>query len=83
MVPFPIIFRTCLFLISDFGIFRLFIRSLYKSKSKSLTARAGERKSLIAYITFLLVCGREIILPSLSMMCLKYSKSSFALFNLL
>ena len=39
------------------------------------------RKQLIIYTKFLSVFGGEIILPSLSMF-LKYSKSSFALFNL-
>ena len=44
--------------------------------------RLTVRKWLIIYTTFLSVFGGEIILPSLSVMFLKYSKSSFALFNL-
>ena len=40
------------------------------------------RKWLPIYTTFLSIFGGEIILPSLSTMFLKYSASSFALFNL-
>ena len=82
MLVFPIMFKICLFLITVFGIFRLFIKCLYKSKSKSFKVRLAVRKWLIIHITFLLVFGGEIILPSLSMMFLKYSKSNFAFFDL-
>ena len=44
--------------------------------------RPAIRKWLIICTTFLLVFGGEIILPSVSIIFLKYSKSNFAFFNL-
>ena len=60
-----------LFLIRDFGIFKVFIEYLYKSKLSSSMFWLMLRKVLAISIIFLSVFGGEIILPSSSIIFLK------------
>ena len=71
-----------LFFIRDFGMFKVFIKILYISKSSSLCMGAlTVRKILLTSRKFLLILGGKIMLPFSSIIFLKYSKSSFTLFN--
>ena len=82
MLSFPIIFNMFLFFIIDFGIFKVFIKYLYKSKLSSLMIWLALKKLLAIAIIFLSAFGGEIILPSSSIIFQKYFKSRLTLPNL-